>query len=152
LNLTEPKVSKIYIGYWKIRRLDILSIIHKETNGKLGPFLKLYKELIKKRRMSIEQVVNAVDIAIHKLPYMETLYRQIKDEVNKLQYTRQRLVNDIEARKNKISLLDKIAFSCEQECKRTEQEVQELTDKKDRIEDLIANILDNDVSKSTLET
>jgi hypothetical protein len=38
--------------------------------------------------MSIEQVVNAVDIAIHKLPYMETLYRQIKDEVNKLQYTR----------------------------------------------------------------
>jgi hypothetical protein len=45
---------------------------------------------------------------------METLYRQIKAEVNKLQYTRQILVNDIEGRKHKISLLDKIAFSCEQ--------------------------------------
>jgi hypothetical protein len=34
--------------------------------------------------MSIEKVVDAIDIAIHKLPYMESLYRQIKDDVNKL--------------------------------------------------------------------
>jgi hypothetical protein len=61
---------------------------------------------------------------------MESLYRQLKEEVNKLQYTRQGLVNDIEARKNKISILDKIAFSCEQECRRKHQEIQELTDKK----------------------
>ena len=54
------------------------------------------------------------------------------------------MVNDIEARKNKISILDKIAFSCEQECRRTEQQLQELIDKKDRIEKLIANILNND--------
>jgi hypothetical protein len=53
--------------------------------------------------MSIEQVVNVVDIDIHKLPYMENLYKQLKDEVNKLQYTRQVLVSDIETRKNKIS-------------------------------------------------
>ena len=76
--------------------------------------------------MSIEQVVNVVEIAIHKLRYMETLYRQRKDELNKLQYTRQRLVNDIEARKHKISLLDKIAFSSEQECKRKEQKYKHL--------------------------
>jgi SMC interacting uncharacterized protein involved in chromosome segregation len=94
--------------------------------------------------MSIEQVVNVVEIAIHKLRYMETLYRQIKDEVNKLQYTRQGLVNDIEARKHKISILDKIAFSSEQECKRKEQQVQALTDKKDEIEKSIANILNRE--------
>jgi hypothetical protein len=29
--------------------------------------------------MNIEQVVNAVEIAIHKLPHMETLYKQVKD-------------------------------------------------------------------------
>ena len=34
--------------------------------------------------MSIEQVGNAVDIAIHKLPYMERLYGQIKDQVDKI--------------------------------------------------------------------
>jgi DNA-binding CsgD family transcriptional regulator len=39
LNLTEPKVSKMYRGYWNLRRLDKLIIIYKNTDGKLGPFL-----------------------------------------------------------------------------------------------------------------
>jgi hypothetical protein len=95
--------------------------------------------------MSIEQVVNVVEIAIHKLPHMESLYRQIKDEVDKLQYTRQSLVNDIEARKHKISILDRIAFTSEQDCKKTEQQVQQLTAKKDRLEKLIANMLNGEV-------
>jgi hypothetical protein len=29
---------------------------------------------MKQKGMSIEQVVNAIEIAIHKLPHMETLY------------------------------------------------------------------------------
>jgi spore cortex formation protein SpoVR/YcgB (stage V sporulation) len=123
--------------------------VYKETKGKIWAFLKLYKELIKKRRMSIEQVVNAVEIAIHKLPYMETLYRQAKEEVEKMQRTIQRLANDIEERKNRISLLDRIAFTSEQDGKRTQQQVQELTAKKDRLERLIANILNGeDYSKA----
>jgi transposase len=109
--LRETEVTKLYRGYWKLRGLDKLNVIYKETNGKIWIVLKLYKQLIKKRHMSIEQVVNVVEIAIHRLPHMESLYKQVKDEVNKLQYTRQSLVNDIEARKHKISLLDKIAFS-----------------------------------------
>ena len=75
---------------------------------------------------------------------MESLYRQIKDKAEKIQRTIPRLENDIENRKNKISILDKTAFSCEQDCKRTEQKVQEFTDKKDRIEKLIATILSDD--------
>jgi hypothetical protein len=84
--------------------------------------------------MSIEQVVNVVEIAIHKLPYMENLYRQAKDQAEKMQRIRQGLVNDIEERKNKISLLDKIAFTSEQEYKRIEQRVQDLTAQKNRLE------------------
>ena len=94
--------------------------------------------------MTIEQVVNAVDIAIHKLPYMESLYKQLKDEVDKLQNTIQGLLKNIDALKYKISILDKTAFSCEQDCKRKEQQLQELIDKKDRIEKLIANILNGE--------
>ena len=93
--------------------------------------------------MSIEQVVNAVDIAIHKLPYMENLYRQTKDQAENMQRMIGRLANDIEERKNKISFLDKIAFTSEQECKRTEQRIRELTAQKDIIEKLIANILND---------
>ncbi len=94
--------------------------------------------------MSIEQVVNAVDTAIHKLPYMENLYKQAKDEAENMQRTIQGLANEIEERKNKISFLDRIAFSCEQDCKRKEQEIQELTAQKDRLEKLIANILNGE--------
>jgi hypothetical protein len=78
-------------------------------------FLKLYR-LIKEKGMSIDQVVNAVEIAIHKLPYMENLYGQAKDQAEKMQRTRQGLVNDIEERKKQISLLDNIIFSSEEDC------------------------------------
>jgi hypothetical protein len=140
LNLRDPEATKLYRGYWKLKGLDKLNIIHKETNGKLWPVWKLYQRLVKKNGMSIEQVVNVVEIAIHKLPYMESLYRQVKDEVNRLRYTRQILINEIEARKRKISLLDMTAFFSEQDCKRKHQEIQELTALKDRIEKLIANV------------
>ena len=77
--------------------------------------------------MSVDQVVNVVDIAIHKIPYMDSLYRQAKDQAEKMQCTIQRLANDIRALERKISILDATAFSSEQECKRTEQQIQELT-------------------------
>ena len=121
LNLSASKVSKLYREYWDLRGLHQLNIIYKETNGKVWIILKLYKELIKKRRMSIEQVVNVVEIAIHKLPYMESLYGQAKGEAEKMQRTIQRLANDISALELKISILDKIALYSEQECKRTKQ-------------------------------
>ena len=89
LNLREPEVTKLYREYCKLKRLHILNSIYKETNGKLGPFLKLYKELIKQKGMSIEQVTNVVEIAIHKLPYMEDLYKQVTHEVDNFQRIRQ---------------------------------------------------------------
>jgi septal ring factor EnvC (AmiA/AmiB activator) len=98
--------------------------------------------------MSVDQVVNVVDIAIHKLPYMESLYRQAKDQAEKMQRTIQRLANDIRALEHKISILDRIAISSEQECRRKHQEIQELIAQKDRIERLIANLLnEEDYSK-----
>jgi hypothetical protein len=145
LNLRKPAaVAKYYREYWKLRGLYKLDFIYIKTNGKVWPLWKLYKELIKKRHMSIEQVVNAVEIAIHKLPYMETLYRQAKDEAEKMQRTVQRLANDIRAFELKISILDKTAFYSELDCRRKEQQVQELIAQKNRIERIIANILNGE--------
>jgi len=144
LNLREPEVTKLYKEYWKLRGLDILNLIHKETNGNTWTLWKLYQQLVMKKGMSIEQVVNAVDTDINKLPHMETLYVQTKDQAEKMQHTVQRLANDIDARKHKISALDKTAFSLEQDCMRKQQEIRELSDKKDRIEKSIANILNGE--------
>jgi septal ring factor EnvC (AmiA/AmiB activator) len=99
---------------------------------------------MKEKGMSIKQVVNAVDTAIHKLSYMENLYRQAKDQAEKMQHTIQRLANDVRALEYKISILDKTAFSSEQECRRKEQQIQELSDKKERLEKLIVNILNGE--------
>ena len=77
LNLSESKVSKMYVEYWKLKRLHPLYKIYEETKGKLGVLLKLFR-LIKEKGMSIEQIVNAVEIDIHRLPYMGSLYKQIK--------------------------------------------------------------------------
>ena len=144
LNLRESEAIKYYREYWKLKGLHKLNSIYQATDGKLWTFLKLYKQLIKEKGMSVDQVVNAVDTSIHKLPYIENLYEQVKDQAEKMQHIRQRLENDMEVRKNKISILDKIAFSSEQECKRIQHQVQELTDKKYRLEKLIANILSDD--------
>ena len=99
---------------------------------------------MKEKGMSRKQVVNAVDTAIHKLPYMENLYRQAKDQAEKMQNTIQRLANDVRALEYKISILDKTAFSSEQKCRRKEQQIQELSDKKERLEKLIVNILNGE--------
>ena len=121
LNIRQSEAAKYNKEYWKLKGSDKLNLIDKETNGKIWPFFKLYNQLVKKRRMSIEQVINVVEIAIHKLPYMENLYKQAKDEVDKLQYIRQNLLTDISALRYKISILDKTAFSIEQDYKRKEQ-------------------------------
>ncbi|HEX5979041.1 MAG TPA: hypothetical protein VFY68_17290 [Nitrososphaeraceae archaeon] len=61
-----------------------------------------------------------------------------------MQRTIQRLANDIAAREYKISILDKTAFSIEQDCRRKHQEIQELIAQKNRIERLIANLLNGE--------
>jgi hypothetical protein len=77
----------MFIEYCRLKRLDKLISIYKATNGKLGSFLKLYKQLVKKKGMNIEQVVNVVDIAANKLPHMERLYIQARDETKNMQLT-----------------------------------------------------------------
>jgi hypothetical protein len=61
-----------------------------------------------------------------------------------MQRTIQRLANHITVLERKISILDKIAFSSEQDCMRKHQEIQELTAQKNRLEKFIANILNGE--------
>jgi hypothetical protein len=46
---------------------------------------------------------------------MEALYGQVKEQVDNMQRTRHYLSKHIQALKNKISILDATAFSCEQD-------------------------------------
>ena len=144
LNIKQSEVTKYYKEYWILKRLHKLYSAYTELGDEgLGAFLKLYR-LMKEKGMSIEQVVAAVCSAIHKLPYMEDLYKQVIHEVDNLQCLSQELRNHIEALKYKLSILDKTALSAEQERKRIEQQLQELIDKKDRLEKWITNVLNGE--------
>jgi transposase len=94
LNIKQSDVAKYFREYWKLQGLHKLNFIYVKTNGKIWPVWKLYQRLVKKKCISIEQVVNVVEIAIHRLPYMENLYQQSKDQAEKMQRTIQRLAND----------------------------------------------------------
>jgi hypothetical protein len=142
LSLREPETTKYYREYWKLKRLDILNSIYTETNGKLGPFLKLYR-LIEKRGMNIEQVVNAVDIAIHKLPYMEGLYKQLKDEVDKMQRTRQQLENYLHKLKEEIASAKSLLNSYHTLCERKRQELENINSEASRIVTLVNRFKSN---------
>jgi hypothetical protein len=139
LNLEPSQVTKLYKGYWKLKRLHILNLIHKETNGKLEPFLKLYKELIKKRRMTIEQIVNVVEIAIYKLPHMESLYEQVKDQAEKMQRTIQRLKNYSYTLNDEIASCRALLNSYTTSCERKRQEAENLNNDLSRLELLLAS-------------
>jgi hypothetical protein len=64
------------------------------SKGQLSSLLNLFDELVVKRGMSIEQIVLAIEISIHKLPYVENLYEQAKKEVDRLIEKRDYLLFD----------------------------------------------------------
>ena len=151
LNLPASKVIKLYIEYWKLKGLDKLHTIHKETNGKIWPFWKLYKELVKKRHMSIEKVANVVEIAIDKLPYMESLYEQVKDQVDKMQRTRQGLENYLHTLNDEIASAKALLNSYHLLCKRKRKEAENLNNELSRLEALVSHFKIKDEGYSNLK-
>jgi hypothetical protein len=151
LNLPASKVIKLYTEYWKLRRLDKLYTIFEETNGKIWIVLKLYKELIKKRRMSIEQVIDVVEIAIHNLPYMESLYEQVKDQVDKMQRTIQRLENYSHTLNDEIASAKALLNSYHLLCKGKRKEAENLNNVLSRLEALVSHFKIKDEDYSNLK-
>ena len=151
LNLPASKITKLHGEYWKLRGLDKLNTIYKETNGKIWALWKLYKELIKKRRMTIEQVGNVVDIAIHKLPHMETLYIQAKEEAEKMQRTLQRLENYSHTLNDEIASAKTLLNSYHLLCERKRKEAENLNNELSRLEALVSHFKIKDEGYSNLK-
>jgi Mg2+ and Co2+ transporter CorA len=93
--------------------------------------------------MNIEQVANVVDAAIDRLPYMESLYEQANDEVEKMQDKRQWMLNDIDILNDKIFTLRRTAYSLEQNCRRKEDPeiTQKFNDPKEIMKIVVASVV-----------
>ncbi len=111
LDIPQIEVTQFRLEYQKLQGLDNLESLYVMTKGKVSPLWKLYQELVIKRGMSFKAVANIVDIAIHKLPYMETLYEQAKraadrqqDKVDYLENRIRSLDEEEKRRKRTITL------------------------------------------------
>ncbi len=98
LDIPQTQVTQFHLEYWKLVGQDKLAILHALLGNRIFSFFKLYKELVIKREMSIERVANNVEIALDKLPYMETLYEQANREAER----KQEKVDYLENRERKL--------------------------------------------------
>ena len=93
--------------------------------------------------MSIEKVANVVEIAIDKLPYMESLYEQVKDQVDKMQRTIQRLENYSHTLNDEIASAKDLLNSYHVLCEHKRQEAEDLNNEISRLEALVSRFKSN---------
>src|SRR5918994_159310 len=76
LDLPQEQVTKFRLEYWRLQNQDEFESLYMLTKGKVSVLWKIYKELVIKRRMSIEEAASAVDIDLNILPDMERRLEQ----------------------------------------------------------------------------
>ena len=104
LDIPQVQATLFHFEYCRLMGLDDFEFLYVRTRGKVTPLCKLYEELVIKRRMSIEQVANSVDIALDRLPYMERLYEIAKREADRMQEKRDYLSKDIISLRKELEL------------------------------------------------
>ncbi len=65
--------------------LDNFESLYRMTNGNVDRLLALYRELVIKRKISFERIANLVDIALNRLPNVETLFEHAKRAADRQQ-------------------------------------------------------------------
>jgi predicted DNA-binding protein YlxM (UPF0122 family) len=103
LDIPEPQATQFHFEYFRLTGQDELISLYARTKGKLSSLLKLFDELARNRGMSIEQIANVVEISLHKLPNMESLYDQAKREVERLVEKRDYLLFNINSLKKELA-------------------------------------------------
>jgi predicted DNA-binding protein YlxM (UPF0122 family) len=105
LDIPEAQATQFHFEYFRLTGQDELISLYARTKGKLPSLLKLFDELVLKREMSIEHIANVVEISLHKLPYMESLYDQAKREVDRLEEKRDYLLFNRNSLKKELAQL-----------------------------------------------
>ena len=78
LDVPQAQVTQFRLECCKLQDLDNFESLYRMTNGNVDRLLALYRELVIKRKISFERIANLVDIALERLPNVETLFEQAK--------------------------------------------------------------------------
>jgi hypothetical protein len=85
LDLPQEQVTKFRLEYWRLQNQNKLESLYMLTKGKVSVLWKIYKELVIKRGMSIEEVASVVDINLNILPDTERELDQTRKMLAKKQ-------------------------------------------------------------------
>jgi hypothetical protein len=110
LNIPESVATQFYREYLKLVGFHDLTTIYEAMGDKISVLVQLYQNLIERTRRSIDQILNAVDIAANKLRYIDNLHLQVK-VVNNLNDRKLYLLKDVDFLTAKISKLQETVYS-----------------------------------------
>ena len=136
LNLRESEATKFYREYWKLKQLHNLNIVYEETKGDIEPFLRLCR-LSKRKGLGVRHVVDALNIANNDLPALERRFKRLGNDISMLQFQRRIDERSLYQLNNQIATTTKRLISYRISCIRERREIENLYNKKARLEALV---------------
>ena len=117
LNLSEAETTKYYEEYWDLKQMHELRMVYDEIEGDIVHFLKLYM-LSRSAQISVEHVVNLLQISNEYLPLLEHRHKRLTKEIDSLELEKQRL-RDVG---NQVNTLTKVSEKYKGEVKSLQKE------------------------------
>jgi len=110
LDLPQEQITQFRTEYWRLQNQDELESLYMLTKGKLSVLWKIYKELVIKKGMSIEEVAAVVDINLNILPDMKRELDQTCKALAKKQVDLDILEEEEKRRRNRIVTLSPSSY------------------------------------------
>jgi len=142
LNLIEPKATKYYREYWKLKLLHTLNIIYEDTGDDMIHFVKHYRKM-KAAGIGVEQAIHLTKIANNDLPALEQKYQKLKRDVNLLESRKLeecRTLNDLQ---DQIDGLERMLKWLKTSCQEEEAKINQLESEEIRLKRLVKRFKNN---------
>jgi transposase len=133
LNLRESLATKFCREYWKLKQLYNLNMFYEEIKDDIGYFVKLYK-LSKAKGMSIQHVIDVLEIANNDLPSIEERLKRLRNDVSMLQSQKHTCRRNLYQLNNQIATTSTLLNSLRITCERERRAIENLCNEKIRLE------------------
>jgi hypothetical protein len=117
-------------------------MIYEEIKDDIGYFVKLYK-LSKAKGMSIQHVIDVLEIANNDLPSIEERLKTLRNDISMLQFQKRIDERNLYQLNNKIASTIRLLNSFRMSCKRERREIENLYNEKAGIANLVAHFKNN---------
>jgi transposase len=142
LNLRESEATKFCREYWKLKQLHNLNMIYEEIEDDIGYFVKLYK-LSKAKGMSIQHVIDVLEIANNDLPAIEERYKRLGNDVSMLQSQKHTCKRNLYQLNRQIATTRRFLNSLRISCERERRAIENLCNEKAGLESIVTEFKSN---------